>query len=79
MNNHKLLFGIGFMILSSVILSCGSKKKTNATTSSTQQQQQQAITADALIVSTQPLSADIEIPGTIMANETTEIHPEISF
>ena len=31
-----------------------------------------------MIVATQPLSADIEIPGTILANETTEIHPEIS-
>jgi membrane fusion protein (multidrug efflux system) len=40
--------------------------------------QQQVITADALIVATRPLSADIEIPGTILANETTEIHPEVS-
>ena len=77
MNNRKLIFGIGFIILSSVIISCGSKKKTAATTT-TSTQQQQAITADALIVSTQSLSADIEIPGTILAGETTEIHPEIS-
>jgi membrane fusion protein (multidrug efflux system) len=38
----------------------------------------QVITADAMIVATRPLSSDIEIPGTIMANETTEIHPEVS-
>ncbi len=78
MNNRKLLFGIGFIIFSSVMISCGNKKKTAASTTTTTQQQQQAITADALIVSTKPLSADIEIPGTILAGETTEIHPEIS-
>lgn len=60
------------------MISCGNKKKTAASTTTTTQQQQQAITADALIVSTKPLSADIEIPGTILAGETTEIHPEIS-
>ena len=78
MNNRKLLFRIGFIIFSSVIISCGSKKKTAASTTTSTQQQQQAITADALIVSTKALSADIEIPGTILAGETTEIHPEIS-
>jgi len=76
-NNFKLLSGIGFMFVGSVIISCGSKKKT-ATTTTAAQQQAQVITADALIVSTRSLSADIEIPGTIMANETTEIHPEVS-
>jgi len=76
-NNFKLLSGLLFLILSSVIISCGDKKKVSATTTSTQQQQQ-VIIADALIVATRPLSADIEIPGTILANETTEIHPEVS-
>ncbi len=75
MNNLKFFFGIGLIVLSLVIISCGNKKKTTTTTAN---QQQQVITADALIVSTRPLSADIEIPGTIMANETTEIHPEVS-
>ena len=78
MNNLKHIFGIGFIILSSFVVSCGSKKKTAAATTTATQQQQQSIIADALIVSTQPLSADIEIPGTILAGETTEIHPEIS-
>ena len=77
MNNFKLLSVIFFLILSSVIISCGDKKK-DATPSAGAQAQQQVITADALIVATRALSADIEIPGTIMANETTEIHPEVS-
>jgi len=58
-------------------MSCGDKKK-DATPTAGAQTQQQVITADALIVATRPLSADIEIPGTILANETTEIHPEVS-
>lgn len=76
MNNLRLFFGIGLIVISQAIISCGSKQKTTTTT--TGSQQQQVITADALIVSTQALSADIEVPGTILANETTEIHPEIS-
>jgi membrane fusion protein (multidrug efflux system) len=76
-NNFKLLSVIFFLILSLVIISCDDKKK-DATPPAGAQMQQQAITADALIVVTRPLSADIEIPGTILAGETTEIHPEIS-
>ena len=77
MNNFKLLSVIFFLILSSVITSCGDKKK-DADSPAGAQMQQQAIIADAMIVSTRSLSADIEIPGTILANETTEIHPEVS-
>ena len=76
MNNFKLVSVIFFLILSLVIISCDDKKKEAAPAGA--QMQQQAIIADALIVSTRALSADIEIPGTIMANETTEIHPEVS-
>jgi len=76
-NNFKLLTVIFFLILSSVIISCGDKKK-DAAPQAGAQMQQQAITADAMIVAARPLSADIEIPGTILANETTEIHPEVS-
>jgi membrane fusion protein (multidrug efflux system) len=75
-NNLKLLVRIILIFICPAIISCGGKKDTTTTTTGTQQQPQ-AITADALIVATRSLSADIEIPGTIMANETTEIHPEV--
>ena len=39
---------------------------------------QKALVVQTLIAAPQPLSADIEVPGTIMANETAEIHPEVS-
>jgi len=76
-DNFKLLSVIFFLILSSVIISCGDKKK-DAAPSAGGSDAKQVIIADALIVSTRPLSADIEIPGTILANETTEIHPEVA-
>lgn len=38
---------------------------------------QKALVVQTLIASGQALSADIEVPGTIMANETTEIRPEV--
>ena len=37
-----------------------------------------ALPVEAMIVRTQPLSATIEVPGTLLAFETTEIHPEVS-
>jgi membrane fusion protein (multidrug efflux system) len=76
-NNFKLLSVIFFLTLSLIIISCGDKKKDGAPVAGAQMQQQ-AIIAEAMIVSTRSLSADIEIPGTILANETTEIHPEVS-
>ena len=79
MNNFKSFFGSGFIFLSALIISCGEKKQsTTTTTGGPGGQQPPAITADALIVTTSPLSSDIEVPGTILANETTEIHPEVS-
>jgi len=37
-----------------------------------------ALSVEAMVASTQSLSANIEVPGTILAFETTEIHPEVS-
>lgn len=36
------------------------------------------VRSDAFIVKTQLLMDNIEIPGTLVANETTEIHPEVA-
>lgn len=77
MNNFKLLSVLSILIISLAIISCSDKKK-GATPTAGAGAQQQVITADAMIVSASPLSANLEIPGTIMANETTEIHPEVS-
>jgi membrane fusion protein (multidrug efflux system) len=63
-----------------ILNACNSKDKKNAP-----QQPKEAgpaklppLPVEAMIVSEKELSADIEIPGTLMANESTEIHPEVS-
>jgi membrane fusion protein, multidrug efflux system len=82
LNNHSVKFykhhffaGILFLFLSA----CGGKDKKN--TSQPQQAgggMQPPLPVEAMIVSEKELSADIEIPGSLMANESTEIHPEVS-
>jgi membrane fusion protein (multidrug efflux system) len=69
-----LIFTVIFLFIA-----CGSKDKKN----SSQPQQsgsgkQPPLPVEAIIVSEKELSADIEIPGSLMANESTEIHPEVS-
>src|SRR5215212_2390263 len=60
--------------------SCNSDRKSEA------QQQQKGggagarppVRADAYIVSTKLLLDNIEIPGSLVSSETTEIHPEVA-
>jgi membrane fusion protein, multidrug efflux system len=72
----RLLVLTAFIVL---LNACGSKDKKN--TSQTQQgaaAKQPPLPVETMIVSEKELSADIEIPGSLMANESTEIHPETS-
>ncbi len=68
---------VSFALL--LLAGCGGKDKKETT------QSKQAgpikpppLPVEAMVASFQELSADIEIPGSIMANESTEIHPEVS-
>src|ERR1700741_3000015 len=64
-------------LLIALLPACGKKKEKKATT----QQGPAArppVRADAFIVKKVTLTDKIEIPGTLVANEATEIHPEIS-
>lgn len=54
---------------------CGKKTKTENTQSSGPAQP--TLSVEALVAKSQSLSSDIEVPGTILASETTEIHPEV--
>jgi membrane fusion protein (multidrug efflux system) len=75
----RLLFSIIVITSLSIITSCSSARKKEA-----EQQQKTApgarplIRADAYIVKTKLLLDNIEIPGSLVANETTEIHPEVA-
>ena len=58
-------------------VSCSSKRKEDA---SAQQRTgpRPAAQVEGYIVQTQVVTEAVEIPGTIVANEATEIHPEVS-
>ncbi len=64
-----------FLLLLAGACSSGEKKPSPATASN---QPPKAMPVEAMIVSPRSLEADIEVPGTILANEATEIHPEVS-
>jgi len=76
-NNPLLHSAIFSLTLTLALVSCRDKKQ-EPTQPAAGVLQQQALTVDALVTTTGPLNAEIEVPGTILANESTEIHPEVS-
>lgn len=60
-----------------VLFSCNSKER-SAPKSGQGQAPPQALTVQTLIATPQPFITDVEVPGTILPNESTEIHPEVS-
>jgi membrane fusion protein, multidrug efflux system len=61
-----------------LLTSCGGKKKKEAISTQAAQQKNMPTRVDGFVVSTEPFQQNIEIPGTIIANEVGEIHPEVS-
>lgn len=57
------------------LASCGGKKETSPTQA---RRPSGPAKVDAHIVKTQTYAENIEVPGSIIANESTEIHPEVS-
>lgn len=75
MRNFFVFLSFSVLLLSA----CGGKGKKNADQSSKGgPQKQPPLVVEAMLVSTKELNSDIEMPGSLMANESTEIHPEIS-
>jgi membrane fusion protein (multidrug efflux system) len=67
------------IIIVLIFISCAKKKKkTAASNSADVTNRQMPVRVDGFIVRTQSISENVEVPGTIIANEATEIHPEIS-
>jgi membrane fusion protein (multidrug efflux system) len=67
------------IILIVVLTSCGSsERKKEVTTSRDAGQKRPTPRVDGFIVQTQTVSQTIEVPGTLVADESTEIHPEVS-
>jgi membrane fusion protein, multidrug efflux system len=75
----NLINCIGIVLSVLLLTSCSSKRKKEA---AAQQkagaQQRPPAKVDGFQVMTQTVSESIEIPGTIVADESTEIHPEVS-
>jgi len=65
-------------ILPSFLFSCSSKRKEEAAQQQKGGQKRPPLRADAFIVQTKVLADQLEIPGSLVANQTTEIHPEVS-
>lgn len=65
-------------ILVSVLLSCEEKKKKSASPNAAAQRGDRPMQAEGFIVRTKSISEKIEVPGTLMPFEETEIRPEIS-
>jgi membrane fusion protein (multidrug efflux system) len=72
-----LLIRVLFICLIVTLTSCKEDKGENPAPAQSPSAQN-TLVVQSLIASPQALSADIEIPGVILAYETTEIHPEIA-
>lgn len=72
---YSFLVYISFI---SVIASCGGKAEEKKAASAGNNRQQMPGRVDGFIVKTTSVSENLEVPGTLVANEATEIHPEVS-
>jgi membrane fusion protein, multidrug efflux system len=70
------LTGLVFIL---AIISCGTKeKKQESPQQGGANRPPATMQVDGFIVKQKPLSDNVEVPGNLIANESTEIHPEIS-
>ena len=69
---------IVYLIAIAILASCGSSKRKQEAAAAQKAGPRPPAKVDVFIVEEKTVSESIEIPGTIVANESTEIHPEIS-
>jgi len=77
---RKLNLRILFIIVSLISLAAGCSKKEKKTTTASKQggNKPPPMKVDVFVVKPRALSENLELPGTLIANEATEIHPEVS-
>src|SRR4051812_44870996 len=68
---------LSFFLIISVLTSCGSSDKKKDAVGGANQQQPPVI-VDVIIAGYQQLTNTVEANGTVVANESTELHPEVS-
>lgn len=75
---RKNLYLILFLSIGLLLNSCGSKEKKSETSSKTKPGPPPPPRVDGYVIKVIPIADNLELPGSIIANEATEIHPEIS-
>src|SRR5262245_40421936 len=83
MQKHGIRWIIAGMLLLIVFVSCEDEKKKNSAAGGPGGgggggRGNQTVQAEGFIVRTKPLSENLEVPGTLLPYESTEIRPEIS-
>ena len=80
MIHTRLSLVLAISVLALSFLPACKKKEKKTATASTQQggQKPPPMRVDVYVVEPRSLSENLELPGTLLANESTEIHPEIS-
>lgn len=80
MNLSPSTYGLAILLLIGCQLTACNSKKKEATISAQQKGggARPPIRADAYIVKTKLLADQLEIPGSLLANQETEIHPEVA-
>ncbi|HEU4575543.1 MAG TPA: efflux RND transporter periplasmic adaptor subunit [Chitinophagaceae bacterium] len=61
-----------------IVASCGEKEQKIAPPKPGATARPSSVSVDVFVAQTKPVSDVVEVPGTLIANEATEIHPEIS-
>ncbi len=68
-----------FLLLSLLLLTgCGGNKKKDTATTQQAGAKPPPMRVDGYVVTPQPFQENIEVPGSIVANDVAEIHPEVS-
>ena len=75
---HKFPFPLRVLLFLAISSLVFCKKKDTPAAAPTAATPPKALPVQIMVATPQSLSADIEVPGTLMANESTEIHPEVS-
>jgi membrane fusion protein (multidrug efflux system) len=77
-NTLKLIKSFFLPLIFLIFLSCNDKKKASSSQFGSGSQKQPPVSVDAIITNEQVLLTEIEVPGSLLANESTEIRPEVS-
>ncbi len=78
MRTHPPLRYCFFVAALSLLAACGGKSNNDKKPQQQSGRAQGPARVDVYLVSPQPFAENIEVPGSVIANETTEIHPEVS-